>query len=121
MKLVLVIDDSADVRDALVLFLSSSGYRTLAASDGVSGLALARDARPDVVVLDMTLPGLDGWETTRRLRRDPATRGACIIAVTGHVTGEARQRAIDAGVDAYLVKPCAPEDLGAEIRRLRPD
>ena len=121
MKLVLVIDDAADSRDALELFLSSSGYRTLAASDGASGLALARDAGPDVVVLDMSLPGIDGWETARRLRGDPATLGACIVAVTGHATGEARQRAIDAGVDEYLVKPCAPEDIVAEIRRLRPD
>jgi CheY-like chemotaxis protein len=119
LDLVLLIDDAPDARDALFVFLSSSGCRTLVAGDGASGLALAREARPDVVVLDMTLPGIDGWEATRRLRADPRTRGACIIALTGHATGEARQRALDAGVDGYLVKPCRPEDVIAEIRRLR--
>jgi len=117
-RAVLLIDDDADGRDAVAFVLEARGYRVAAAADGRSGIALARESRPDVVVLDMSLPGLDGWETTRRLRADPATRGAFIIALTGHATGEARQRALDAGVDGYLVKPCAPEDVIAEIERL---
>ena len=121
MKLVLLIDDAADSRDAFEVFLSTCGYRTLTADDGASGIALAREARPDVVMIDMGLPGMDGWEATRRLRADAATKGACIIAVTGHATGEARQRALDAGADEYFVKPCAPDDVVAAIRRLRPE
>ena len=120
MTLVLLIDDAQDSRDAFQFVLEARGYRTLTAGDGPAGLAVAREARPDLVIIDMGLPGMDGWETTRRLRADPVTRGAAIVAVTGHATGEARQRAIDAGVNAYLVKPCAPEDVIAELQRLLP-
>jgi DNA-binding response OmpR family regulator len=119
--MVLLIDDAADSRDAFEVFLGTCGFRVVTADDGAAGLALAREARPDVVIVDMGLPGMDGWETTRRLRADPVTRGACILAVTGHATGEARQRALDAGADDYFVKPCAPDDVVAAIRRLRPD
>ena len=120
MRVVLVIDDSADGRDACAYMLAAAGFRSLTAADAGEGLAAAREAKPDVIVLDMGLPGVDGWELTRRLRAEPAPRGACIIALTGHATGEAGQRALDAGVDGYLVKPCPPEDLIAEIERLRP-
>lgn len=120
MRVVLLIDDDVDARDALALAMEGRGYRVLAAADGPGGLSVARESRPEVVVLDMGLPGFDGWETTRRLRADAATRDACIVALTGHSTGEAWQRALDAGVDGYLVKPCPPDEVMAEIERLAP-
>jgi two-component system, sensor histidine kinase len=118
MRSVLLIDDDADGRAALAFVLQARGDRVLEAEDGLAGLALARQHRPDVIVLDLGLPGLDGWETTRRLRADPGTASACIVALTGHTTGEAWQRAKDAGVDVYLLKPCSPGELIAELDRL---
>ena len=114
----LLIDDDPDSRAAFAFVLQARGHRVLEADDGRAGLALACEHRPDVIVLDLSLPGLDGWETARRLRADPVTRGAWIVAMTGHTTGEAWQRARDAGVDGYLIKPATPEELIAEIERL---
>ena len=118
--LILIIDDVEDNRDLYEHFFKFKGYQVLTASDSAAGLALAREKRPDVIVLDLGLPVMDGWQVARHLRADPATRDLCVIALTGHATGEARQRALDAGVDSYLVKPCNPDDLLAEIDRLRP-
>jgi len=118
MRSVLLIDDDSDGRDAHAFVLEARGYRVHTAPDGRLGLAAAREHRPEVVVLDLSLPGVDGWETTRRLRADPETRAAWIVALTGHTTGEAWQRALDAGVDGYLIKPATPEELMAEIDRL---
>jgi len=119
--LVLVIDDTADNRDLYQAYLSAHGLDVITAADGPSGIQAARTAHPDVIVLDLGLPGVDGWEVARRLTADASTRDICLIAVTGHGTGEARQRALDAGVDEYLVKPCPPEDVLAAIVHWRPD
>ena len=119
-RVVLVVDDDADNREPYVLFLAGAGFRVLTAGTGPEALEIARAERPDVVVLDLTLPGMDGWELARRLRAEPATRAACLVALTGHTTGEAWQRALDAGVNGYLLKPCPPEEVVAEIEKLRP-
>lgn len=119
--LVLVIDDIADNRDLYEQYLSAYGLDVFGAVDGPSGLEAARALHPDVILLDMGLPSVDGWEVARRLRADAATRDICLIAVSGHATGEARQRALDAGVDEYLVKPCSPDDVLAAIVQWRPD
>jgi CheY-like chemotaxis protein len=119
--LVLVIDDTADSRDLYEHYLAAHGLDVLGAADGPTGLQAARVKHPDVIVLDMGLPRVDGWEVARRLKADAATRDIRLIAVTGHDTGEARQRALDAGVDEYLVKPCPPEDVLAAIAHWRPD
>jgi two-component system, sensor histidine kinase len=119
--LVLVIDDTPDNRDLYEAYLSSRGLDVLGAADGPSGLQAARTAHPDVIVLDLGLPRVDGWEVARRLKADESTRDICLIAVTGHATGEARQRALDAGIDEYLVKPCPPDDVLAAIVHWRPD
>lgn len=118
--LVLIIDDTADTRDLYLHYLAAHGIEVMSAVDGPSGLDAARLSHPDVIVLDMSLPRLDGWEVARRLKADVATRDIGLIAVTGHATGEARQRALDAGIDEYLVKPCAPEDVLAAITNWRP-
>jgi len=116
--LVLVVDDFEDNRALYVRYLEFSGYRVAEASDGFEALQKAHERVPDVVVMDLSLPGLDGWEATRRLKDDPKTRSTIVIALTGHaLTGHA-EGARKAGCDAFLTKPCLPEDLVAEVRRV---
>ena len=99
-------------------YLSLHGLRVEAASSAEEALHLARDLRPDVVIMDLSLPHVDGWEATRRLKADPATRRTPVIVCTGHVEGSSVVRAVDAGCDAYVVKPCLPRILLAEIDRV---
>jgi CheY-like chemotaxis protein len=115
--LVLVIDDVEDNRDVYEQFLRHEGWRVASAVDGIEGLSKAESLKPNVVVLDMGLPKMDGWEVANRLKSGPATSGIPVIALTGHVTTEARQRALTAGVDDFIAKPCLPADLVAAIRR----
>ncbi|HEV8437656.1 MAG TPA: response regulator [Methylomirabilota bacterium] len=111
-------EDDWDARELYGRYLRSHGMQVEAATDGVQALRLAETLHPDIVVMDLSLPHLDGWEATRRLRHDPRTRYVPIIACSGHVFGTSVDLALDAGCDAYVVKPCLPKDLLAEIRRL---
>jgi CheY-like chemotaxis protein len=115
--LVLVIDDVEDNRDVYTQFLSHQGWRVATAVDGEDGLAKAESLRPSVIILDLGLPKMDGWEVAQRLKNTPATSAIPIVALTGHVTRESRQRALTAGVDEFCTKPCLPPDLIATIRR----
>jgi CheY-like chemotaxis protein len=115
--LILVIDDVEDNRTVYSELFELMGFRVLTAGDGTEGLATARDGKPDIVLLDLGLPNIDGWEVARRLRADPETKEISIVALTGERTEEARARAFTAGVDAYLTKPCRPCDVVEEIRR----
>jgi CheY-like chemotaxis protein len=115
--LVLVIDDVEDNRDVYEQFLKHAGWRVATAVDGEDGLAKAAQLGPDVVILDMGLPKMDGWEVAKRLKSGPSTSGIPIIALTGHVSKEARQRALTAGVDDFIAKPCLPADLVSAIQR----
>ncbi len=115
--LILVIDDVEDNRTVFSELLVLLGFRVSTARDGTEGLAAARDEKPDVILLDLGLPTLDGWEVARRLRADPETKEISIVALTGERTAEARARAFTAGVDAYLTKPCKPCDVVEEIRK----
>ncbi len=115
--LVLVIDDVEDNRDVYEQFLRHEGWRVAAAADGEDGLAMATALKPNVIVLDMGLPRMDGWEVAHRLKSAPGTSAIPVLALTGHVTREARQRALTAGVDEFMAKPCLPSDLVAAIRR----
>jgi two-component system, cell cycle response regulator DivK len=116
--LVLLIDDNDDNREVYAQYLQFHGWRVAMAADGLDGLTQAAGLKPDVVVLDLSLPKLDGWEVARRLRADPVTREIRVLALTGHTLDASRQRALEAGVDEYLVKPCLPETLLAGIQRL---
>jgi two-component system cell cycle response regulator DivK len=98
------------------MYFRSQGFRVEVATDGGAGFVLAVETRPDVVVTDLSMPHVDGWEMTRRLRRDPRTAHILVIACTGREFGGAAERALDAGCDAYVVKPCLPEDLLRETR-----
>jgi two-component system cell cycle response regulator DivK len=115
--LVLVVDDVADNRDVYDEFLRHQGFRVAMAADGEDGIAKAVTLQPNVIVLDMGLPVIDGWEVARRLKGNHATKTIPVIALTGHVTNESRERALAAGVDEFCTKPCLPHDLVATIRR----
>ena len=115
--LVLVIDDVEDNREVYTQFLSHQGWRVATAADGEDGLAKAQSLQPSVIILDLGLPKMDGWEVAQRLKNTPATSAIPIVALTGHVTREARQRALTAGVNEFCTKPCLPPDLVATIRR----
>ena len=107
-----------DQREMYGLYLRARGFHLLAATNGMEAMALARQVRPDVIVMDLAMPNLNGWEATQRLKHDPLTQSIPVIACTAHTGEWAVDRAVKAGCDAYLTKPCLPRDLVAEIRRV---
>jgi CheY-like chemotaxis protein len=109
---VLVVDDNRDGAELLALLLRMQGHIVKTAHDGISGLEIAASFDPDVVLLDIGLPGLDGCEVARRLRQkaDRSSR-QCLIAMTGYGTDEDRQRTHEAGFDHHIVKPVEPDEL----------
>jgi CheY-like chemotaxis protein len=117
-SLVLVVDDFHDNREMYLQYLSFAGYRVAEAVDGEDALDKARGLLPDVIVMDLSLPRLDGWEATRRLKKDPLTAAIPVIALTGHAMGGHAEGAIEAGCDAFVTKPCVPSDLEARVREI---
>jgi CheY-like chemotaxis protein len=111
MPKILVIEDNEWSRDMLVRRLSRRGYQVIAAADGHRGIAMAHNQAPDLIVMDMSLPEIDGWEATRRLKADPSTRGIPIVALTAHAMASDRKKAMDAGCDDYHTKPVDFESL----------
>ncbi len=116
--LVLVVDDYQDAREMYVEYLQFSGFRTAEARNGEEALAQAFALRPDVILMDLSLPVMDGWEATRRLKADERTRTTPIVALTGHALGGHETGAKDAGCDAYVTKPCMPDALVQEVKRI---
>lgn len=116
--LVLVVDDNVDAREMYAIYLEHAGFRAVEAGDGESAIELARRERPAVILMDATMPRLDGWEAARRLKADPATRAIPLIMLTAHAFDEHRQRAADVGADAFLAKPVLPDVLVREIRKV---
>jgi two-component system, cell cycle response regulator DivK len=116
--LVLIVDDVQDNRTVYVLFLKFSGYRVAEAENGVEALRQAESLMPDVIVMDLSLPVMDGWEATRRLKRDPRTKKIPVVVLTGHALPEHAQAARDAGCDLVITKPCLPDQLMDAIRRI---
>lgn len=116
--LVLVVDDYADAREMYVESLLVLGFRVAEASNGVEAVEKARGLAPDAILMDLSLPGIDGWEATRRIKADPATRHIPIVAMTGHAPGHATDRARQAGCDRLLIKPALPDKVMAEVRQL---
>ena len=108
---VLVVEDNDDAREMMRHLLLLAGHTVREASDGAMGLTMALDAPPDVAIIDVGLPELDGFEVARRLRADPRGRGVILIALTGYGQHETRARALEAGFDAFLVKPLAADEL----------
>lgn len=118
MAKILLVEDNELNRDMLSRRLTRRGYTVVAAEDGEQGLELARSERPDLILMDMSLPGIDGWEATRRLRADPELAGARVIALTAHAMAGDRERAIEAGCDDYDTKPVEMERLLLKITTL---
>jgi len=112
---VLVVDDHADGATSMCRLLRALGYEARQASDGLAGLAAAAEFRPDVVLLDIAMPKLDGYEVARRLRAEPWGKQLLLIAVTGWGQDSDKQRASEAGFDVHLTKPVAVEDLTRAI------
>jgi two-component system, cell cycle response regulator DivK len=103
---VLIVEDNENNRKMLQRRLARRGYEVAVAADGAQGLALARaEPAPDVVLMDMSLPVMDGWAVTRRLKADPATRAIPVIALTAHAMAGDRERALEAGCDEFETKP----------------
>jgi two-component system cell cycle response regulator DivK len=111
---VLVVDDYEDNRQMYAELLSYVGFQVEEARDGAEAIALARRVIPDLIVMDLSLPVIDGWEATRRLKRDALTRHIPVLALTGHapegLAGHS-EGAREAGCDSFLAKPCSPERL----------
>ena len=116
--LVLVVDDYQDAREMYAEYLSFSGFRVAEASNGLEAVEKAFSLRPDVILMDLSLPGMDGWAATRQLKTDERTRAIPVVALTGHALAGASDGARQAGCDAFVTKPCLPDELVVEVRRM---
>ena len=116
--LILVVDDYQDAREMYAEYLQYSGFRVAEAKNGNEAVAQARSLKPDLILMDLSLPGMDGWEATRVLKADDATKHIPIVALTGHALAGASEGARKAGCDSFVTKPCLPDDLVVEVRRM---
>ena len=116
--LVLVVDDYFEAREICAEYLGFHGYRVATAEDGEEALAKAFELIPDVILMDLSLPRLDGWAATRRLKDDSRTKDIPIVALTGHALSTERDRALAAGCDDVITKPVVPRDLLAQVEHL---
>jgi len=115
---ILLVEDNDLNRDMLERRLRRRGFEVLLAADGGQGVELARRERPDLVLMDMSLPGLDGWQATRILKSEAGTRGIPVVAVTAHSLAGDRERALEAGCDDYATKPVHLDFLLEIVGRL---
>ena len=116
--LVLLVDDYPDAREMYTEYLEFSGFDVVEAGNGMEALQRAVDTVPDIILMDLSLPVMDGWEATRRLKADPRTAAIPVVALTGHALAGISEGAKKAGCDAFVTKPCLPEDLVREIRKI---
>lgn len=120
MARILLVEDNEDNRDMLSRRLVRKGYDVLTALDGEQGVAMTKAEKPDLVLMDMSLPQMDGWEATRQLKSDPQTQGIPVIALTAHAMSGDREKALAAGCDDYDVKPVELMRLLAKMEALLP-
>ena len=118
---ILVIEDNEDNRRIIRDLLTSLGYELIEAADGVEGVAMAQSHRPDLILMDIQLPEMDGYEATRQIRAVPGLKTVPIIAVTSYALSGDEAKARDAGCDGYVAKPFSPRELLAKIREFLPD
>lgn len=120
---ILLVEDNEDNRTVYTTILRYYGYQVIEAPSAEEGIAIARQMQPALILMDIGLPGIDGWEATRRLKGDARTRHIPIVALTAHALAEHRAQSFAAGCDGYLAKPIEPRDVLAEVRRylLGPD
>jgi len=118
LPLVLVVDDYQDAREMYAESLGASGFNVAEAETGDEAVAKAFELVPDVIVMDLSLPGMDGWTATRTLKKDARTRAIPVVVLTGNARSDVPAAAREAGCDAFLIKPCLPEDIVATVRRV---
>ena len=117
-KKVLIVDDETEIVDLILMILDDGHIQLFAAYDGVQALEIVREHRPDLVLSDVMMPRLDGWETASRLRDDADTAGIKVVLLSARAQEADLQRGDRIGVDAYLTKPFDPDELIATVRRL---
>jgi len=117
-QLVLVVEDYQDARERYAAYLQFSGFDVAEAANGIEAVEKATELLPDIVLMDLALPRMDGWEATRRLKGDARTRHIPVVALTGHALAGHADGAREAGCDSFVTKPCLPDALVAEIKRL---
>src|SRR5438270_8160998 len=115
---VLVVDDYPDAREMYSEYLEYCGFEVVQAANGMEALQRAIETQPDIILMDLSLPVMDGWEATRRLKADKRTVNIPVVALTGHALAGISEGAKKAGCDAFVTKPCLPEDLVREIRKI---
>lgn len=116
-KRILLVEDNLDNLSIYTTILEFTGFEVLIAKDGLGGLTTARAEMPDLILMDISIPGVDGWEATRRLKADSATRDIPIIVLTAHALEGDRLRAFSEGADGYIAKPADPMSVVNAIRR----
>ena len=117
-KTVLLVEDNPHNRKIFSGMLTHSGFAVVEAEDGTQALAAVKDTLPDVILMDLSIPGIDGWEVTRRLKADARTKVVPIIALTAHAMRGDEERAREAGCDHYLAKPISPKKVVEEVRKM---
>jgi len=117
-KRVLVVEDSRVIQRLIEVCLQPAGFETEMRGNGHDGITAARELQPDLIILDVGLPGLDGWEVLARLRADEATEHLIVLILTAHAQDETKVRANLGGADAFLSKPFRPNDLRAVVSEL---
>lgn len=117
-EIVLFADDTLDTRDLYAMYFTSRGYHVLTSTDGQSAIEMALAGRPDVIIVDLAMPKLDGISVTRLLKSDPRTQATPIIILTAYPQEAIDGGALEAGADIFLTKPCLPEDLETHVREL---
>ena len=118
MPRILVVEDNEDNRDSLSRRLERRGFEVLLATDGKSGVEMAAAEKPDLILMDMNMPEMDGWEATRQIKADPALANVKVIALTAYAMGGDRERALEAGCTDYHAKPIEFPKLLAQIEQI---
>lgn len=116
-KTVLLVEDNEDNRTVYRTILEHFGYTVIEAQNGEDGVRRAREDRPNLILMDISIPVIDGWEATRILKSEEGTRDIPIIALTAHALATDRSKATEVGCDGYLAKPCEPRRVVAEVER----
>src|SRR5437868_13041227 len=117
-KMVLLVEDNEDNRIVYSTILKHFGYTVTEALNGEEGISKARTEKPDLILMDISIPIIDGWEATQVLKHDPETNEIPIIALTAHALASDREKAMEVGCDGYLAKPCEPRQVVSEVARV---
>jgi CheY-like chemotaxis protein len=115
--LILVVDDYQDAREMYSEYLKASGFRVAEARTGLEAVSKAHELQPDCILMDLSLPGIDGWEATRQLKADRSTTHIPIVAITGHTSELASRDARAAGCSSFVLKPALPDAVVAEVKK----